>query len=272
MAGSSPTFTIEPMFSEDYTQCVDIACAAFTSNNPVTVHLGTPAEAFRQLVHAEAPCAAAVGTGLSLVARGGDGTLMAFLFLIPVEDANMSLPEHIPRLHHGLAVMNEIIGTAYNTAMSRPVGGLCLASLTGGKALRCAFGGTARNINGKGIGKALRLRAVEVARERGFRTLLVEPGHGATRHIWTAYCHGKIRAELPFDTFRASDGEQPCKGVEGSLAVCEVVVRPRLWDHVAFRPLFFLRLMWQTGDWHGGVMAVRLACSEVLAKLRELLR
>ena len=34
---------------------------------------------------------------------------------------------------------------------------------------------------GKGIGKALRLRAVEMARERGYNTLVVEPGHVATR-------------------------------------------------------------------------------------------
>ena len=35
-------------------------------------------------------------------------------------------------------------------------------------------------------GKALRIRAVEVARKHGYNTLVVEPLHGATRHIWVS--------------------------------------------------------------------------------------
>jgi len=245
------------MRADEYDQCVGIACTAFTTNNPVTIHLRTPPEAFKELVLAEASRAAALDSGLSLVARDNEGTLMAFLFLIAFDVAHMSLPEHIPRLHHGLATMTEIIDEAYDDAMLKPIGGLRLASLTGGRALRCAFGGTVPSIDGKGVGKALRLRAVEVAKERGFHTLLVEPGHGATRHIWTKYCHGIIRAEIPFDTFMAKSGGRPCKGVEGSLAVCEVVLRRSVWDHAALWPLFALRLWWQSGDWHGIIRLMR---------------
>jgi len=252
------------MRADEYERCVSIACEAFTSNNPVTVHLGTPPDAFRELVLAEVSCAAAVDSGLSLVARAEDGTLMAFLFLVAVDAAHMSLPEHIPKLHHGLATMAEIIDEAYDSALLRP-GGLCLASFTTGQALRCAFGGTAPSVNGKGVGKALRLRAVEVARERGFRTLLVEPGHGATRHIWTAYCHGTIRAEIPFDTYTAKSGGRPCKGVEGSLAVCEVVLRQSIWDHAVFRPMWLARLLWQMRDWHGVIRVLRLTWQTLIA-------
>ena len=244
-------FIIGPMRADEYEQCVRIACKAFTTNNPVTMHLGTPSDAFKELVYAEASRATAVDSGLSLVARDAEGSVMAFLFLVVMDAACMSLPEHIPKLHHGLATMVEIIDEAYDTALLSPYGGLNLASLTGGQALRCAFGGTAPSINGKGIGKALRLRAVAVARERGFRTLLVEPGHGATRHIWTAHCNGKIRAEIPFDTYKAKNGALPCKGVEGSLAVCEILVRPSFWDHAVLWPVFVMRLLWQTRDWQG---------------------
>ena len=50
--------------------------------------------------------------------------------------------------------------------------GLHLGSLMNGKTLRCAMGGTMPNAEGKGMGKALRMRAVEIGRERNFNCVL----------------------------------------------------------------------------------------------------
>merc|ERR1712224_327538 len=100
-------------------------------------------------------------------------------------------------------------------------------------------------------GKALRQRAVEVARDRMFRTVIVEPGHGATRHIWLKYCGGAIKAEVPFDTYRSRSCSRPCEGVEGSLAICEIVVRESVFDGALFWPFFRLKLICQAAlaDW-----------------------
>ena len=116
------------------------------------------------------------------------------------------------------------------------------------------MGGTFPGCDGKGLGKALRTRAVEVARERGFNTLLVEPGHGATRHIWTKHCDGQIRGEISADEFVSKSkvlGERPMAGVESqpgvvaTVSLCEVVIRDSIWDRGLFWPVAFVRLMLQ---------------------------
>merc|ERR1712048_68117 len=104
--------------------------------------------------------------------------------------------------------------------MGWPFSGLAISSMLSGKTMHCIMGGTFPSVKSNGIGKALRLRAVEVAKERGMNTLIVEPGHGATRHIWTTYCGAKIISEVGFDSFKSKSGvlgEYPCKGVEGSV-------------------------------------------------------
>merc|ERR1711869_67958 len=103
----------------------------------------------------------------------------------------------------------------YRSACTKPLSGLKLYSLASGKTLQVGMGGTFPAVNGKGLGKALRLAAVALARERGFNALIVEPGHGATRHIWTKHCGGKIRAEVPYDEVRSKGGalgEYPLRG------------------------------------------------------------
>ena len=46
-------------------------------------------------------------------------------------------------------------------------------SMTTGKTLHGAIGATAPGCDGRGVGKALRIRAVEVARERGYNSYVV---------------------------------------------------------------------------------------------------
>jgi len=233
-------FTIEPMRPEEYEECLEIACAAFMSNNPLFISLEVTLEAFRAFARADIPREAAVDTGLSLVAKGPQGTLKGFLFLRAMDITKLP-PKEIFEQHSGLVVIKEIAEHVYQRALCAPCSGLRLGSMVRGKVLHAAMGGTLPSADGQGLGKALRLRAVEVARERGFNTLVVEPGHGATRHIWTKYCGGVIRAEEPLETFKSPSGvrgEFPAKGVEGTLSICEVVIRNSKWDTPVCWPFF----------------------------------
>ena len=142
-------------------------------------------------------------------------------------------------MHPGLQTLKELVMKAYDKAV---MSGLKLGSLSSRRTLRCAMGGTMPAANGKGAGKALRLRAVEVARERGFNTLVVEPGHGATRHIWTKHCGGVIRAELTVAHYMDKHGRLPLAGVEGSVSVCEVVVKRSVRDAAVLWPFMLARL------------------------------
>ena len=234
-------FTIGAMMPEDYEQCVDIATSAFTTNNPICVHLGIPPDVYRKFVLADITQTAAVDTSLSLVARGPDGAPVAFLFLV-VADLFEEIPKEVFEMHDGLQFLKDIIEATYEKALGPS--SLGLGSLMRGKTLRCAMGGTIPAAGGKGAGKALRLRAVEVARERGFETLIVEPGHDATRHKWTKYCGGLIRAETQLDDFVPKKSGLSCKGVKGTVAVCEVVVRPSAHNHSVLWPVYLTWLLW----------------------------
>lgn len=226
------------MRRDEYTACVEVACDAFLTNNPAVVKLGIPREAWKAYTLADIPPELAVDTGLSLVARADDGSVLAFLFLV-VADLSHTPPKEVWDMHPGLRSLKEGVSQVYEKAV---MNGLKLGSLTSGRTLRCAMGGTMPAVNGQGAGKALRLRAVEVARERCFNTLLVEPGHGATRHIWTVHCGGVIRAEVPLDDFVDKRGQKPVAGVEGSLSVCEVVLQRSVRDAAMLWPLMLARL------------------------------
>jgi hypothetical protein len=121
------------------------------------------------------------------------------------------------------------------------------------------MGGTSPHAQGKGLGKALAMRTVELARERGFHNLVLEAGHGAARHMWTAHCGGVIRAEIPLDVgengfhgFRfqrgGALGKNPFSGVGASesVSLCEVVLHESVWDRAVFRPYFIVRMCWIT--------------------------
>ena len=250
-----PGWTIDAMRPEEYTAAVDIACAAFCQDNPLVVHTQMPPDIYRQLVLQDISRASAVETGLSLVARDAEGAPQAFLFLQPTDFTHQP-HESLWDLHPGLRVMYEMVAGVYDRALWPP-GKIGLMSMCSGKTLHAAMGGTFPGCDGKGLGKALRTRAVEVARERGFNTLLVEPGHGATRHIWTKHCDGQIRGEISADDFVSKSkvlGERPMAGVESqpgvaaTVSLCEVVIRDWVWDRGLFWPVAFVRLMMQDSE------------------------
>ena len=266
-------WTIDAMRPEEYNAAVDIAVAAFCQDNPLIVHTQMPPDIYRQLVLQDISRASAVETGLSLVARDAQGAPQAFLFLQPTDFTHQP-HESLWDLHPGLRVMYEMVAGVYDRALWPPgkIGLMSMCSVSTaacsrwrlrshtddavlqGKTLHAAMGGTFPGCDGKGLGKALRTRAVEVARERGFNTLLVEPGHGATRHIWTKHCDGQIRGEISADEFVSKSkvlGERPMAGVESqpgvvaTVSLCEVVIRDSIWDRGVFWPAAFVRLMLQ---------------------------
>mmetsp|Transcript_14264 Transcript_14264/g.28924 ORF Transcript_14264/g.28924 Transcript_14264/m.28924 type:complete len:246 (-) Transcript_14264:103-840(-) len=236
-------FTISPVLPDEYEACIEIAAAAFTTNNPMVMHLGFSTEEFKPMARLMVPKDKTVDTGLSIGARSADGKLLAFLFLQKFDIKKKDPTKDNARS----AIVYEMAERIYETACSSPPPrGLCLGSLSSGKTLHCSMGGTFSSAGGKGIGKALRLRAVEVARERGFNTLVVEPGHGATRHIWSKYCGMTIKGEQLLATYRSKKGDYPFQGVEGTLSVAEIVVRKSRWDHAFFWPFYLGKLILQT--------------------------
>ena len=180
-AAAAPAFIIEPMRADEYEHCIEIAAAAFNTNNPILKHAGLSEAHYRSYAIRSCSKAKCIDTGLSLVARSGtssEGELLGFLFLKPFDPFEKPDAELL-RQSRTIAGLIELVTGLYDKAMGR----MRVGSMATGKALSCPMGGTLPNVNGKGVGKALRLRACEVAQERGFNTLLVEPAHGATRHV-----------------------------------------------------------------------------------------
>ena len=108
------------------------------------------------------------------------------------------------------------------------------------------------------MGKALRIKAIEVARQRGYNSFVVEPFHPATRHIWTKYCGCVVKAEIPLDTFVSKSGvrgQNPYEGVGGSGAIAEIVLHRAKRDWAVLWPLFLVRLAWQA-DAFGNLVSV----------------
>ena len=231
---------------DEYERCIDLVARAFTTNNPSTVHTEISFETFRAFALEDCTRAACVDTGLSLAARdSATGQVLAVMFLKTF--ALHQPPEKMFAESSGLAVSKEMYEALYEDAAVNPFG-LCLGSMTSGKTLHGGLGGTAPDAGRSGMGKALRVRAVAVARERGYNTFVVEPFHPATRHIWTKHCGCSVMAERPMDTFVSASkvrGKHPYKGVGGSGAIVELVLNrdPRDWP--VFWPLNLLRLLWQ---------------------------
>jgi hypothetical protein len=170
---------------------------------------------------------------------------MAFLFL-GIMDLAPQLPDEVFDMHGGLRVLMEQVESAYEKALRSPLSGMSLKSMLSGKVMHCLMGGTFPGVKSKGIGKALRMRAVQVAKERGMNALVVEPGHEATRHIWTKYCGGQILSEVQSDSFKSKSGvlgEYPLKGVDGSVSVCQVVINKPIWDTCFCWPCSFVQLL-----------------------------
>lgn len=181
-----------------------------------------------------------------LVARSTvDNSPLAFLFL-RVMDLSHDVPDEVWDLHGGGRVLKEAIDHVYEKAIASPWSGLAISSMLSGKTMHAMMGGAFPGVKSRGMGKALRLRAVEVAKEHGMNTLIVEPGHGATRHIWTQHCGAKIISEIELDCVNSKSGvlgEYPLKGVEGTVSVAQVTIRKSIWDSCACRPCAFCGLM-----------------------------
>jgi len=233
------------MRAEDYERCVEIAVSAFTTNNKMCVNLGVPGEVYRTYAAASCSKRKCVDTGLSLVARSTeDGALMAFLFL-KVFDLRDSSSKKVAKASPAMAGLVEMVEQLYSKAIETgsPPAGLSIGSLASGKTLHCSMGGTLPIANGKGCGKALRIAAIEVCKARGLNTLLVEPAHDATKHIWLKHCGGVLRAEQSTETFVSKTGQTPLKGGDQTVSVVEVVVRKALRDSVYFWPFYLVKVM-----------------------------
>ena len=242
------SFEIGPMQADEFDKCAEIACDAFLKNNPAVVHLGIPDDVFMQYLLADINRDQILKEGLSIVARDTDtDEVLAFLFLRTLNLRHRP-PKRVMELHHGFKVMQRLALRAYDEACSSPPPlGMLIAPLASGRTMHCAMGGTSPGANGKGIGKALRKHAVDLAREHNFRTLVVESAHGASRHIWTKHCGAVVKGEVALDTFVAKDGSRPLQGVQGTMAVCEVLLRRSRWDSCALWPYFLFKLILVAG-------------------------
>ena len=232
-------FVIAPMRDDEYERCIEVATHAFNTNNPIMKRAGLTEATYRRYAYQSCNKANCVDTGLSLVARSETGELLAFLFL-KVFDPYEKHDEDLKRQSRTIAGLFELVTGLYDNAVMES---LRVGSMATGKALHCSMGGTLPDVNGKGAGKALRMRACEVARERGFNTLLVEPAHGATRHIWTKHCGGLVRAEQSSETFASKAGDYPLKGSEQSVSIVEVVLRRTRRDWEMYRAFYIAKLM-----------------------------
>lgn len=231
---------IEPMRADEYERCIDVASAAFNTNNPIMKRAGLSVEDYRQYALLSCSKAKSVDTGLSLVARSADGELLAFLFLKPFDPYQKTSDfDEMMRKSRITAGLIELVSGLYDNAILS----MSIGSMATGKALHCPMGGTLPSVNGKGAGKALRMRACEVALERGFNTLLVEPAHGATRHIWTKYCGGIVRGEASSETFASKAGDFPLKGSEQSVSVVEMVLRKVHRDAAVYKPFYLAKMV-----------------------------
>ena len=66
---------------------------------------------------------------------------------------------------------------------------------------------------------------------------------GATRHIWTKYCGGVVRAERSSETFASKQGDYPLKGSSQSVSVVEVVLRKAQRDWAVYKPYYLAKLI-----------------------------
>lgn len=240
---AKPAFEITPMRAEDYERCIEIAVAAFTTNNKMCVNLGVPGNVYRAYAAETCSKKKCVDTGLSLVARSTeDGALMAFLFL---KVFDFDKPKNANKENLVMAGTTEMVEKLYEKAIDPgpPPNGLSIGSLASRKTLHCSMGGTLPIANGKGCGKALRMAAIEVCRARGFNTLLVETAHDATRHIWLKHCGGVVRAEQSTEMFVSKKGDCPLKGGDQTISVVEVVVRKARRDSAWCWPYYLVKCM-----------------------------
>jgi len=248
---------ISTMREDEFERALDIAANAFCTNNPVVSHLGLKVEEFKKFTRSEHSVECNVKSGLSLVARlKGQNKPMAFLFMSDFDltsrtDEMDKLIEANPKL----VVMREMTENIFELACMNAVlkgNGLCLGSMTSRtKTCWATLGGTFPGYEGRGLGKLLRKHAVEVARKLGYNSLLVEPIHGATRHIWTKYCRAEVMSQQNFDDFRSPSkilGECPTKGLKGNSTICQVLLRPSWIDVPLFAPFLIIRLLIQVGD------------------------
>lgn len=188
------------------------------------------------LAQAESTVEKTVDCGLSLVVRRlEDGAPVAFLFL-SVVDPRTRVPRRVQRLHPGIPVVIGAINTVYEKALGA---GLGVGSLVTGRTLHVDSGGTFPGHQGKGLGIALRLAAIEMARARGFNRLIVEAGHPATIHIWTKHCGFRALAAIddlsewrpPGKAWARAPREQlPLFGCKEQVVLCELTLRPAARD------------------------------------------
>eukprot|EP00939_MAST-03C_sp_MAST-3C-sp1_P003080 g3080.t1 len=252
------------MVPEEFESSLKISIEAFCKKNPVLCHLGLEPKEFESFVRSEHSISKDITNGLSLVARWkGRKEPLAFLFVSGFDlGSRTPAMESVLESNPKLKVMREWTEKNYETACigSLLSNGLTLGSMTSGKSCYATLGGTYPGWEGQGLGKKLRMRAVQVARERGYNSLIVEPIHGGTRHIWTKYCGAEVIAELNFDDFRSPSkvlGERPTRAVEGSCSICQVLLRSSWKDTPLLSPFFIIRFVAQAGELKNAVRAVK---------------
>lgn len=236
-------YTIGPMRSSEFLACCENAAEAFCTGNVLVQHLGITREAWflleKSLMNGQ------VENGMSLVARDANDQPLAFVFLKPL--VIEKFPEEVMKAHPGMAVCKRCIEKLYERAAMKP-GALGLGSLVSGKTAYVATVGTYPAAQGKGLAKTLCQKSFEVAKEKGFNRVIVEPGHAATIKIFSEHLKFRTVETCVAADFVMDDGSKPYADLDRKHVVklMEYKLKDSYMDGVCCWPFALLRLLWQS--------------------------
>jgi hypothetical protein len=204
-------FTIEALRAEDWQTVCELSAQAFTQNNPLTVHLGITPDEWQDMTRDEVDMKDAILH--SLVARRDEDGVIAAYLTCSVFDAKKMTANKVT-FTGAPAIIVDLVEQLYDKSMGP--GGLNLGAIVSGRCLHIANGGTNPSIESKGLGSALRSEAVRRAVVGGkFTTVIVEPGHPATCHIWLNKLNFRSVATILPSEFKSKGGKgNPLEGLE----------------------------------------------------------
>lgn len=239
----SADYTIGPMRSSEFKACCENAAEAFCTANALVTHLGITREAWaileKHLMDGQ------VENGLSLVARDANNQPLAFVFMKPF--AIGKAPDEVMKAHPGVPVCFRIMEKMYERAAMR-LGAFGLGSLVSGKTAYIATLGTYPAAQGKGLAKKICQKAFEVAKEKGFNRVIVEPGHAASIKIFEDHLQFRPVETTVAADFMMDDGSKPFADLDRKhiVKLMEYKLKYSFVDSVVCWPFALLRLVWQS--------------------------
>ena len=235
-------FVLESMKIEDYDDCIELAATCFCNNNPLCVALGMSETDFRRTALKTIRKKATIESELSLLIRQKESRkIVAFMFNEKM-DLGIKYPmKELNKISPHTETFIELVEKCYEIAFEKS-SKLAIGSLLSGKCLHAAMGGTDPKFEGLGLAKCLRRATLDVAVRKGFNTVIVEAGHGATAHVWEKYIGGVICSKIEAASFTSKKGNQPWKDKEaGHLTILQTKVRKNWRDSKIMRSFYLAK-------------------------------